>query len=472
MPFLIEDLKPFRAEIEPQLRQSLQQPELGEKERLRLSLAMVAEDEGQVAYLYDRLVSAEPAELPVVRDALAPCKDSLLEKLWAVVESPDKSKQRQRLRAASALATYTPDDPRWKNVGGAVAAKLVAENSLVVGIWTEELRPARRFLLAGLADILEDEGTADARKINACDVYASFAAEDPRLFEELAKRLYGKKCGARAPSECRGSAPADEPVRQDAGNPRKRSPADGTKLSALSAPSAGNRSQAALEAVGAGEGSPDPQGFGSGPGRVRTGAVGACRSRGRDYAVAPLVSGRSGSRHPRRHRVVASSLETGCQDRDRRHGVGNRKKGRESAVVRNRPRAHDGSRSAPVEYAGGFPLGHVCIARGFAIAQKDVTAEQYRCFRKDHQNNFKDADCPVDRVSWYDAVAYCNWLSGKEGIPKDQWCYEFELQNGQWRYEFELNSAIPYTGGVKIHLGRHGYRLPSELEWEYACASR
>ena len=26
-------------------------------------------------------------------------------------------------------------------------------------------------------------------------------------------------------------------------------------------------------------------------------------------------------------------------------------------------------------------------------------------------------------MSWYDAAAYCNWLSEQEGLPKDQWCY-------------------------------------------------
>ena len=28
--------------------------------------------------------------------------------------------------------------------------------------------------------------------------------------------------------------------------------------------------------------------------------------------------------------------------------------------------------------------------------------------------------------SWYQAAAYCNWLSEQEGIPKEQWCYETE----------------------------------------------
>ena len=100
VPYLIEDLKPFRTEIVPQLRQSLQQPELPEKERLRLSLAMVTEDEGQVSYLSDRLLSAEPAELLVIRAALLPHRDELAAGMWRAAEDSAAAKDR-RFRAVS-----------------------------------------------------------------------------------------------------------------------------------------------------------------------------------------------------------------------------------------------------------------------------------------------------------------------------------------------------------------------------------
>ena len=102
------------------------------------------------------------------------------------------------------------------------------------------------------------------------------------------------------------------------------------------------------------------------------------------------------------------------------------------------------------------------IDRSFAIASKPVTVGQYLRCRKDHQYHkvfTPTEDCPANLLSWFDAAAYCNWLSEQEGLPKEQWCY---VPNEKGEYAAGMTMAPGY-------LKRTGYRLPRVAEWEYAC---
>ncbi|MDF1661224.1 MAG: formylglycine-generating enzyme family protein [Planctomycetota bacterium] len=64
---------------------------------------------------------------------------------------------------------------------------------------------------------------------------------------------------------------------------------------------------------------------------------------------------------------------------------------------------------------------------------------------------------PVDSVSWFDAIEFCNKLSRKDSLKK-----YYELK------DIKRSKGAIISAKVKI-IGGNGYRLPTESEWEYAC---
>ncbi len=125
-------------------------------------------------------------------------------------------------------------------------------------------------------------------------------------------------------------------------------------------------------------------------------------------------------------------------------------------------------------------LHYVTLTQRFELMRYEVTQGEWEAMFGNNPSYFGPngdgpdcgADCPVERVDWYEALAYANALSEQEGLTP---CYEMldcegtpgegcapELDHcGGYR-------CFVYLNDVTRPQDCEGYRLPTESEWEYA----
>ena len=525
VPTAISQLKDFRQWVDPILKKQAAESRDGSDEKLRLSLALLPHDETQVGYLQFELLKANPAALPVIRDAMKPPTDGLVKTLWTILED-NQRKATVRFNAACALATFDGDNKKkWESVSPFVAGQLVEsiQNSLGdAGRFQTMLKPIRTQLAQPVSLIVRDTSKTELQQGIALATVLEYAKDDPlrladvlafaeqrhyaQVFEALSTLLDADKHLAAVLKE----SWTEETEENEKERVAKRQANAAVALLLLRQPedvwpllkhSLDPRTRSYIIHWAAPLGV-DPQLFvtrfetetGITIRRALLLALGEFSEKQfpverREPLAKTLLAIYESDPDPGMHGCVEWLLRKWGHDQSL-HEVTQRlitteeQRKKQNKSSKGRWYVNSQGQTFAVLKAGVFRMGspksepdrlrdrespyHIRkIGRTFAIATHEVTKAEFRQFqledrtvpRYDIDKFSRTDDSPQVGVDWYDAAAYCNWLSKKEGIPEDQWCYE-------------KNTEGKYAAGMKAkrnYLELTGYRLPSEAEWEYAC---
>jgi serine/threonine protein kinase/formylglycine-generating enzyme required for sulfatase activity len=537
VPAIIGQLGDYRRWANPRLEILARDGEGYSRERLHASLALLAVDASQLPFLERRLLDATPVELPVLRDALKPHRGVLVPRLWAALDGAEPG-DASLLPAASALADYDPDSPRWGAAGGKVSQALAGADPVLLGPWLGALRPVRGRLKAPLVAIFRDQQRPEPEHILATNILTDYAEDDPGLVagllmdadprayaaffpiverhgsttlhvliaelrkradvadgetnpEPIRDRLAERQARAAIALLRMGRAAEVLPLLRHGADPRLRS----FIVNWLSPLGADPREIAGeLDRLPA-TAKPTPT-----PGiQFMDAVLFHPETSERRALILALGTFGTGALSPSELQpLVGKLLDLYRHDPDsgihgaaawtlRRWAQGERLRLADAELAKFRDRGDrrwyvnsQGQGFAviegPVEFRMGSPQDEPdrinddetphqwSIPRRFAIAATEVSVEQYQAFMRQNpgvadastDRHSPDPKGPMNGLCWYDAAAYCNWLSRCEGLPE---CYE-------------PNPDGKFAAGMKIKpeaLGLGGYRLPTEAEWEYAC---
>jgi formylglycine-generating enzyme required for sulfatase activity len=100
----------------------------------------------------------------------------------------------------------------------------------------------------------------------------------------------------------------------------------------------------------------------------------------------------------------------------------------------------------------------VTLTRALLVADHEVTQSECQAVMFWNESYFQGANRPVEMVTWYDAVSYCNLRSTGDGLTA-----AYTLTGVTYSGNHIISATVTWKQAA------NGCRLLTEAEWEYAC---
>ena len=118
----------------------------------------------------------------------------------------------------------------------------------------------------------------------------------------------------------------------------------------------------------------------------------------------------------------------------------------------------------------------VTLTRPFALLDREITMEELIAFKPNYADFMQQfAAKPSDGgfgADWYDSVAFCRWLGEQSGMLEGDQSYAAPESLAKEEYPREPNPSANWAPrDWPLQLGRPGFRLPTDSEWEVASRS-